>query len=339
MNRIQRIFGLATVLLCAGTAVAAQGVISPPELVGAVETADDAFDVVVHGQHALVPVYGAGLEVIHLGDPAHPAIVANHNTPGLSVQCATAGGIAYIADHAVGGLQVLDIAPVTSPSYLGSYVTGGTAVMAAHDNGMVLVGYAQGGIDFVDVSNPSQPQWVSSYPTTGAPRHAVFAGSLAFVADYGAGMRVLDVSDPAVPAPVGLLVADRPVGAFLAGDVVYLACADGLHAVDVTDPSTPSDLDVIAFPGPAVKVEVVGAVALVAAHVYGGLQVVNVSNPEALSVITSYIPGTYAHGVAAFGEHALLADGAGLKVFRVFTSTVPVRTPTWGEIKSGFGRE
>jgi hypothetical protein len=325
--------------LLPASARSARVVVSPPLLVGQVATPDDAFDVALGGDHALVPDYASGLEVILVADPENPTIVGHYDSPGYAVQCALANGLAFVADHKSGGLQVVDISNPPTPSHVGDYIPGDVALMAAWRDGIVLVGYVERRIDFIDVSTPSQPALVSSFATTGAPRHAVFAGPYAYIADHAFGLLILDISNSAAPALVGSIAANQPTGVDLAGTVVYLACFDGLYTIDVTDPAAPGALDSVALPGPAVKVDVEADYAVVAAHLAGGLQVVDASNTSNLSAVTSYVTGRYAHGIAARGDYAYLADADGLKIFQVFDSAVPVTPTTFGGLKAKYRSE
>jgi len=327
---------LICILLHATTAVS-QDVINPPHLVGQVVTPSDAFDAVLIAPYVIVPDYDAGIHVIDVTDPTDPFIVGSYDTPGYAVQCAVAGNTVYVADHRLGGMQIVRITNKATPGFVASYVTGDVAVMVAERDGVALLGYLEGTIDILDVSNPATPTRLATYDTPGAVRHAVFDGDLVYLADSGFGLLCIDISSPASPVAVGSAAGDRPIGAALRGDVAFLADGSGgLHSFDISNPSVPVSLDALLFSGPAVKVEITGHFAVLAAHVAGGLQVVDVTDPAGLVSVSSYVTGNYAHGVAVDGDYAYLADGEGLKVFRIFDSSVPVKRRTLGGIKSLF---
>lgn len=301
----------------------------PPELLGGVSTPGDAYDVWWTGGYAYVPDYDAGLHVIDVSIPAAPAIVGTYDSPGFAIQTVISGTRAYVADHTTGGLQIVNVTNALLPTHIGDYITGNTALAVDVMGSLAAVGYLQGSIELVDVSVPAAPVPVGSYPTPGAPRHIAHDGNLLYVADNAFGLIILDIGNPAAPVPVGDFdTGGRPVGLELDGALLYFAGGEnGLEIFDISAPSAPQRIASLLLPGPAVKVTRGAALALVADHVQGGLQVVEVSDPRNPVSMGGYLTGTYAHGVAVAGELACLADGDGLKVFRVLTDATPAVTP------------
>ncbi|HEX5133362.1 MAG TPA: hypothetical protein VFX92_12875 [Candidatus Krumholzibacteria bacterium] len=309
---------------------------SPPTLLGSVATPGDAFDVVLRDHYALVPSYDAGIQVVDIADPTAPVIVASHDTPGYSVQCVLWENQLFVADHAAGGLRILNITNPLQPVPLGSLVTGDAVLGVGASNGLALAGYVSGGFDVVDVTVPAQPVVESTVPTQGSPRHFIARDNRLYVADHGAGVRIYDIATISSPQLLDTLAFFRPTGLDLVANTLYVADFDGLHVVDVADPADPVALGDTALPGPAIKVHVVDGYAFVADHVAGGLQVVDVADPGHPIPVTGFATGFYAHGIAVRAPYAYLADGAGLKVFRVFEAPVAVEESTIGGLKARF---
>lgn len=97
-------------------------------------------------------------------------------------------------------------------------------------------------------------------------------------------------------------------------------------------------LDVLLFSGPAVKVEVSGHFAVLAAHAAGGASGRRRGRPIGSHICILIRDRELCPRVAVNGDYAYLADGQGLKVFRAFDSSVPVKRRTLGGIKSLFER-
>jgi len=317
--------------------LAAGQIVDPPELLGAVTTPNDGFDVLLSGSYALVADYSAGLHVVDISDVTSPSLVATRDTPGLATHLALAGDIVFVADHKVGGVRFINISNKTAPAFAGSYVTGNTAVMVGRQGAMLVVGYLEARVELIDVNELTAPVLIGAFATDGPPREAVIDGTDLFVTDSGFGLRIFDVADPSAPSLVGSVGANRPIGLALDGDVAYVADLDGLKAFDVSDRTAPTLLDAVSLPAPGVRVRIEDGVAVVADHVGGGLQVVDVSTPSSMSLVTGYVTGYYAYGVALREGHAYLVDREGLKIFRVTEATVPVRGTTLGGVKALYG--
>ncbi len=334
-----RTLAIIVVLLWA-TPAATQNLLTlelPPALVGYVATPNDAYDVLLKGNYAYVPDYASGLQVIDVSSPTLPVIVGSYDTPGYAVQVCIVDDVALVADHEIGGLQVLDISQAI-PTFLGEYINGQTIVGVGAAAGVVAVGYIEGYLEILDISTPTKPAVVGAYDTPGTPRHFAFLDNYLLVVDHTFGLIVLDISDPSVPTMVGQLATNgRPVGLEVHHDLVYLAGgASGVQVLSIASLASPSLLGAVALPGPAVKVAVQSLVAFVADHVNGGLQVVDVASPHNPVTLGGYVTGFYAHGIAVREQHAYLADGDGLKVFRVFTTATGTNSPTTHSVGKPF---
>jgi hypothetical protein len=301
----------------------------PPQLVGSVVTPSDAFDVWWDGGYAYVPDYDAGLHVIDVSNRATPVIVGTWDSPGLAIQVIVDGTRAFVADHKLGGLEIVNVSNPESPGFIGAYISGSTVLSVALMDTLAVAGHLEGHIDIVDVSVPATPIFVGTYATPGAARHIASDGNLLYLADNSFGLLVLDISTPSAPALLGsYATGGRPVGLEVDGNLLYLAGGEnGLEVFDISTPSAPLRIGATLLPGPAVKVTRSTSFAFVADHVHGGLQVVELTDPTTPTPAGGYVTGFYGHGVAVVGEYACLADGNGLKVFRVFTDVTAATTP------------
>ena len=100
--------------------------LSHAELASDPEDVVRAVDVAIAGGHAYIAALFGGLRVVDVSDPANPAVVAVHPTPGQASGVAVAGNYAYIA-NGYGGLRVVDVSAPRFPVEVGSVDTPGPA--------------------------------------------------------------------------------------------------------------------------------------------------------------------------------------------------------------------
>lgn len=116
----------------------------------------DFSDLAISENLAYVADRSFGLRVYDIGDPAHPADLSSHSTPGEPEQVVLSDGRLYLADGTA-GLRIYDLADPVNPSLLGTFDTPGTA------NGLTVLGttayIADGdsGLAVIDVSDPANP--------------------------------------------------------------------------------------------------------------------------------------------------------------------------------------
>lgn len=206
----------------------------------------DAGDVAVRGQFAYVACGLAGVVVVEVTDPAHPAVATTVDTPGYAKSIVVSNHYAYVADGPA-GLSVLSIAMPRQPTLVSTLSTGAptrdVALKAAH------AFLAQGnGLAVVDVSDPAAPALVHLEPLTGGALGVAIAGDMAVVARNTAGVTVFDVADPSAPV-LGGTTHTRPNQQSSAYDVTirdgkaYVAdgagwSRNGVSAIDLSSAET-----------------------------------------------------------------------------------------------------
>ena len=211
-----------------------------PTALGFVSIPGFANNVDVNGPFAYVAAGAAGLQVVSVSDPTHPAIVGAVDTPGNADDVKAAGGLAYVADgdH---GLQIVDVQTPAAPRILGFVDTPGTAQGVVVRGTVAYVADGASGLQVIDVAVPTQPVLIGSVDTPGTAKGLDVEATLAAVADDSTGVAMVDVSDPTRP----LFVGSRSTGGqakdvVLRGNTVYVADSDrSLTLVDVSNPSNP----------------------------------------------------------------------------------------------------
>jgi len=230
-----------------------------------------------------------------------------------------------------GGIDVVDITDVTSPSVVSNYNSAGYSYQGVVAGDCLYVADDTGGLAIVDITDPTSPSTIVAYPTPGKARGVAVAGDLAFVADNTGGLLSLDVTDPSSPVLLQTIIpTGQPQDVELAGDVAYVASWDaGVHAVDVTDPTSMSVIGTYDTPGGAVAVNIQGDVLYVADHT-GGFLTLDISDPTSPSLLSSTSTPDDAQTVSVSGDHAYVpCDGAGVLVFDVTDPTLPVLVTTY----------
>jgi hypothetical protein len=237
--------GLAVLDLAGG------GVVST----GRLETTVPVLGVAVSGGAAIAAASTAGLLVIDLADPEHPAVRGSADTPGEAQGVAIAGTLAYVADGSR-GLAIYDLADRTAPALLGTLDTTGTARAVAVAGSRAYVADDFRGLLVIDVSSPAAPVLLSRLDTPGRASGVAVAGGLAYVADLNRGVQVIDVTNPTAPQLVRTIgTPGAASGVALLGSRLVVADGfAGLLEFDVSRPDAPVSLGSYDTPGVATGV-------------------------------------------------------------------------------------
>lgn len=202
-----------------------------------------ANNVKVSGGNAFIAAGGAGLQVVDVHDPAHPAIIGSLALPGVAIDIRLQGSYAYVACGPA-GLRVVRIDVPSAPVLVGSVDLPGIAQDVWLDSGRAYVAAGLAGLQVVDISNPLAPAVLGSVALPGIDAKGVsVSGSIAVVVGSGVGANVdiIDLSNPAAPRFAGsATVAGDPKDVFAAGNLAYVAAyTGGLQIVDFTTPASP----------------------------------------------------------------------------------------------------
>jgi len=201
-----------------------------------------ANNVEVSQGYAYVAAGSAGLVVVNVSDPLHPAIVATRDTPGNADDVRIVGRYAYVADGP-SGVQIIDILNPLVPTIVGSVDTPGDAMDVMVSNNIAYIADGSNGLVIADVSSPSSPIVVGSVRTGGTARGVDVSGNYALIADDSpsSALRVINVANPANPLLVGSVVlSGNPKDLRVNGNLAYVAAyVGGVHVVDFSTPTAP----------------------------------------------------------------------------------------------------
>jgi hypothetical protein len=245
--------------------------------------------IAIAGNYAYAGDWGSHqIDILDISNPANPLLVGTYSRLGLPLKMEIVGSHAYIAD-AMNGLNILNIADPTHPTFFG--------------------GYAVGAGQYTDVKIVGTLAFVDDY--------------------YKGQLIELDISDPAASKLVSTIDVGTVATAFdISGGQYYLA-GSLLEVVGPNQSPAitqlPAIVDVLNLGvGESNEISVSGNYAYVA-DLFGGLQIVDASNPSNLLKIGSLSYDSYNQqltagsdttypvdtlGVHVVGSYAYLLDGA-----------------------------
>jgi len=138
--------------------------------------------VAVQGTIAYIGV-GFHLVILDVSTPANPLYLGQTAAlPGIVQDVAVVGRMAYIADGS-GGLRIVDVSDLTSPSEVGAYDTSEAACDVAVVGSTAYVAAGESGLRIIDISDPTSPSELGTCDTPGNARSAAVVGSTAYIAD------------------------------------------------------------------------------------------------------------------------------------------------------------
>jgi hypothetical protein len=263
----------------------------------------------VRNGFAYIAAGPAGLIIVDVHDPLHPAIVGTLHTPGLANDLVVEGGRAYIADDT--SLQIIDVTNPAVPRLLGALSLPGEVMQLGIDGTTLWIACHTAGLVSVDVSNP-ESAYVAGAISFGNVDLVTVRDGLAYVIADGV-LGIYDVSRRSAPRQLGSMYTSSSARHLVvSGNTLYIAAYDqGLYAIDVTDPANPRELGSVGGAGIFVPADlaVVGNAAIISdVYYFDSIPIVNVANPASMqfqSVIDLTSFGDYdGHGVDADGQYA-----------------------------------
>ncbi|MBI2918848.1 MAG: hypothetical protein HYY01_12770 [Chloroflexi bacterium] len=282
-------------------------------------------DVAVVGNTAFVAAGGAGIYIVGISDPAHPAVIGSYDTPGYAESVVVAAEYAYVADGPA-GLRVVDIGDLAHPAEVGDAYSMNYAFDVAVEGRYAFIAAAGAGLLVADISDPSRPREIGSLDTPGYAYGVAVSGSTVYVADGWGGLRVVDIADASRPREAGF--ADTPGWAFdiaVKDGVAYVADGwGGLRVLDVTKPAAPAEVGSHQPDGAFASSLAVSGNRIYVADREAGLRILDTSAPARPVQLAHYRPLGYAADVAAAGNYAYVAAGQyGLRVVDMSDPTRP----------------
>lgn len=283
------------------------------------------YDVAIAGDQAYVAVGAGGLYTYSLANPATPAFLALHDTPGTAMRVEVQGDHAFIADGAA-GLRIVSVVNPAAPALVATLDTPGYAGGVAVDGEFVYVADSTSGVQVVDIANPAAPVLRATHDTPGDAFNLVVVGEYAFVADFAGGLQVVRVARGATqPAVAGALaVTGQVVRAVVAGElgVVVTQSPNSLQVLSLADPTAPVVTGSYALTAIPKDLEVAGNLAVVSLG-FSGTWLVDISNPAA-----PFLAGIYSGfydlvDLTVSGDHIYAVDGGSLRVIDITNPGAP----------------
>lgn len=220
--------------------------------------ARDVEDISVDGGRAYLAVWGYGVLIVDLADPAHPVELGRFEFP-FATAIEAHGNRVYVASTTNGGIfKILDVSNPAAPQELGSLATSQTYDLTVRGNYAYLVdgsAFGDGGLRIVDISNPAAPS-IAGQDTGCSEASGVDVsadGNTTYIAcasdeSFANALRIVDTSNKASPTILGSIalpgspaLPDYNVAhsVVVAGNVAYVGNEDGLDEVDVSNAVAP----------------------------------------------------------------------------------------------------
>ncbi len=293
-----------------------------PWIRGGVDLAQFGVQIALSGHHVFAAVRTAGFQVIDVGDPSAPAVVAG-GPPTPVEGIAVHGAHAYLACQG-NGLVVLDISDPVHPQVVGvADEPGATAGRVAVDGPLAWVADGSRSVRTVDVSDPADPRLLGRMSLSPFSVQGIAAiGPLAYVANGYAGVQILDGTAPAAVPTLGSLdeyLGFRGVAA--TATHAFVGLDDLFQSVDITDIHTPVADGGVALGRDILRIALDGNLAYVA---NSGLAIVDVSDPRFPQIVSNVDVGAHCIDLVLAGTRVLAASGEdGLVVFDVSDPAAP----------------
>ncbi|MBK9077593.1 MAG: hypothetical protein IPL77_21960 [Flavobacteriales bacterium] len=186
------------------------------------------------------------------------SIFGSGNVPGGDISClqliyslaldhtpytvAVSDDKAYVINHALDRMEVIDVSNPTDPNLIG-HVGVGTNTFLPSISGeyAYLVDYFNHDLKVVDISDPANPTTVATTMTSTYPFDIEVSGNYAYVVGNSpTTLQVFDISNPVVPFLLGSVAVTSDNGSLRAsGQLVFLLAQNLFEVIDVSDPASP----------------------------------------------------------------------------------------------------
>ena len=215
-----------------------------PALLTSRATLDQARDIALSGNLAVLAIGSLGLQIIDATDPAVLTSRGDVDVPGYTTSVALNGNLAYLAQSNL-GVAVVDITDPDAPVFVRDLATGDWARGVAVAGTALAVADGDSGLTMLDISLPDDPSFLARLVTEGTVLDVTVDGGRAFLAAGSAGVIIADISNPAAPVRLGSFPTIGTCRhAVVRNDSLWVAAgSSGLYLLDVSDPANPVQLE------------------------------------------------------------------------------------------------
>lgn len=241
--------------------------------------------------YLFVPLTNGTLKIFDLSNPSLPQEVASlGGFSGLRGGMELYGGLLYAADGS-GGLRVVSLSPIGTPSIIGSLASSLARDVTLYEKGFTKYAYVADfydGLLVANVTNPAAPVLLATLPLEEGTEAVARLGTTLFVADGSAALRIFSLANPALPVEVGAFPTTFwPEWLEVQGTTGYLCDGyGGLRILDLSTPESPSLLGSLDTPAYTIHASLAGNLAFLSDYT-GGLRIVDVSDPGSPQELSS----------------------------------------------------
>jgi len=166
----------------------------PPVVLANFEHGNLAMDVRVRDDVAYFTMFGGGLGILDVSNPAVPAALSIGAVGGFTTSLALGNNNLLYLSEAQVGLRIVDVSNPASPVSVGTAPAAGSPAGVARASGYAYIADEGFGIRQYDVSNPTAP--VQTFQMVSANRmvDVDVVGDLVVAADAGAGLYIFRVT-------------------------------------------------------------------------------------------------------------------------------------------------
>jgi hypothetical protein len=223
-------------------------IIDPSGIVGTLPLPACAPRVAVAGAVAYATGYladGSGmLQVVDIGNPAHPRLMGTVSLPTYAMGVAVSGVHCFVA-ASLSGLVVVNVTDPTHPYMEGQVLTESQAQGIALSGNRAYVTDADH-FYVIDIADPRHPIILNRVEVPGAAYGVTLLGSTAYLSATSVGLILISVANPDNPTVVGSRSIPSAKSAACTFDYAYVVSEDGVFDILHTD--CPTGMDAADFP-------------------------------------------------------------------------------------------
>lgn len=215
--------------------------------VGSHATIDQALEIKLLDNLALVADNSAGLQIFDISSPQSPTLLSTFPTNNTAIGVDAIPGVAFVATHQA-GLDIVDISDPSNPTLITNYDTTRSTQDVQIVGQYAYVVDRVTGLHILDISDPSDPQVVSITDTPNLAHDITIVDNLALVSQGRFDLQIMDISDRANPQIISTIT---PIDTISEGidtttvhnGLLYTAENSGGYRVfDFSNPASPIEI-------------------------------------------------------------------------------------------------